>query len=146
MKRTSVFVVMVLLICLVFFTNDDIAKAADFSEDKLELDNEKIFLRYDPGLEEYRDMFYDYFHSGYWENRSNGVCLTLHPKLWAWSELDKYNAWMSVYATYYRSNYWDNTEIMRQQFYCHARFIYQLIERDWNLEPWKTSIDPINCN
>jgi|GEM_PF-6282213 len=103
-------------------------------------------LRVDPNLQRYREMFHDYFLDGYFEKRSNGVCLTLHPKYWAWSNQDKLNAWMSVYATFYRDWRWDNTEIMKQQFYCHARLIYRLIEREWNLEPWRTSMNPIDCN
>lgn len=105
-----------------------------------------VMARVDPNMEYYRNLFYNYFEDGYFETRDNGVCLTLHPKLWAWSDTDKSNAWMSVYANFYRDWRWDNTSIMKKQFYCHARFIYQLVEREWNLEPWRTEMDPIDCN
>ena len=64
-----------------------------------------------------------YFSYSYFETRSNGV--TLSPG---------------------NHSKWDNTEIMQEQFYCHARLGYSAMESEWNLEPWRTSMNPFTYN
>lgn len=94
-----------------------------------------------------RGVFSDYFSAGYWETRDNGVCLTLM-RTGAFFDLTPQitEAWNLTYARFGNDPEWDNTDIMEEQFFCHARFIYGVFERVWNLEPWKTSINPITCN
>lgn len=138
-------VVIILLLVMLFPT---LLSKVEAKEDSFQTEsiNNKVEIRYDPNLEQYKEMFSKYFHSGYFEKRNGKMTLTLHPKLWAWSSTDKSNAWMSVYANFYKSQHWNNTKVMRDQFYCHARLIYQLVEREWNLEPWRTSMNSITCN
>ena len=92
--------------------------------------------------------FFDYFYEGYWETRSNGLCLSLFPVTGRvnWTDADKLSAWNHVYSRYSGSSNWDNTACMKEQFYCHARLAYAIVEDEWNLEPWKTSINAITCN
>ena len=87
-----------------------------------------------------------YFSYSYFETRSNGVCLTLGNRLSYWSNSDKATGWMAVRISFQNHAYWVNTDIMEQQFYCHARLGYAIFETEWNLEPWKTSINSITCN
>lgn len=102
---------------------------------------------YDPVEQYWRDeVLPQYFSYSYFETRSNGVCLSLGNKLSYWSSDDKSTGWTAVRMTYRNHRYWDNTEIMKEQFYCHARLGYAAIENEWNLEPWKTSVNPITCN
>lgn len=103
----------------------------------------------DPDRDYYLRQFNNYFGSGYWETRSNGLCLTLYPKMNSlpWTSSDKNIAWNATYAKFGYNNYnWNNTACMKEQFYCHARLPYTLIEREWNLEPSKTSVSSITCN
>lgn len=87
-----------------------------------------------------------YFSYSYFETRDNGVCLSLGNRLSYWSSDDKSTGWTAVRISYQNHAYWDNTDIMEEQFYCHARLGYAAIESEWNLEPWKTSINSITCN
>ncbi|MGY3776580.1 DUF2599 domain-containing protein [Helcococcus sueciensis] len=135
----------ILLLIMIFPTLSNTVNANNGETELADVRNE-VVLRVDPNLQRFREMFHDYFYSGYFETKNGKITLTLHPKLWAWSSSDKSNAWMSVYATFYRSHHWANTSVMHDQFYCHARLAYQLIEREWNLEPWRTSMNPITCN
>lgn len=87
-----------------------------------------------------------YFSYSYFETRSNGVTLTLGNKLSYWSSDDKATGWTAVHVSFRNHSYWDNTDIMKEQFYCHARLGYSAIESEWNLEPWRTSMNYITCN
>lgn len=87
-----------------------------------------------------------YFSCSYFETRSNGVTLSLGNKLSYWSANDKSIGWNAVRISYQNNSKWDNTEIMQEQFYCHARLGYSAIESEWNLEPWRTSMNPFTCN
>ncbi len=104
-------------------------------------------LRYDPDELYYWKLFPSYFRSGYWEYRNGKITLTLNPiNTGIWLNSQKSNGWNSTYARFYKDSDWKNTSIMREQFYCHARLGYSSIETEWNLEPWRTSINPILCN
>lgn len=92
------------------------------------------------------EVFPQYFFYGYFENRSDGVTLSLGNKLSSWSSEDKENGWAATYISFRNNSNWDNTDCMKEQFYCHARLIYSAIESEWNLEPWKTTINSITCN
>lgn len=87
-----------------------------------------------------------YFSYGYFEERYDGTTLSLGNKLSYWSSEDKDTGWTATHISFGKDPQWDNTECMKEQFYCHARLVYALIEKEWNLEPWKTSIDPFTCN
>lgn len=107
--------------------------------------------RVDPDWQYYNSLFPTYFSSGYWETRADGLCLTLNPiNAPQWSSQAKDLAWNATYARfgYNGGSNWPNnkTAIMREQFYCHARLVYSSIETVWNLEPWRTSMNPITCN
>lgn len=87
-----------------------------------------------------------YFSYSYFETRDSGVTLSLGNKLSVWSAEDKNTGWNAVYISYRNHYLWDNTDIMEEQFYCHARLGYAAIEEEWNLEPWRTSMNYITCN
>lgn len=87
-----------------------------------------------------------YFSYSYFETRSNGITLSLGNKLSHWTSDDKDTGWTAVRISYQNHSYWDNTDIMKEQFYCHARLGYAAYESEWNLEPWRTSMNYITCN
>ncbi len=91
-------------------------------------------------------VFPKFFDYGYFEKRYNGDTLSLGNKKKHWSSKDKANGWNSVMARFYDDSRWDNTSVMEEQFYCHARLGYAAIEYEWNLEPWRTEMNPITCN
>lgn len=111
------------------------------------LSRSKVFLRYDP-LEQYyvQTVFPSYFSYGYFETRSNGITLSLGNTKSYWSSEDKAEGWTATYMKFRNNSNWNNTNIMKEQFYCHARLGYVFIEQEWNLEPWRTSMNPITCN
>lgn len=101
----------------------------------------------DPDESYWLQQFLVYFDYGYFEQRSDGWTLSLGPVPRAiWSDSDKSNGWNAVYTKFHDNVHWNNTDIMKEQFYCHARLVYSAIEEEWNLEPWRTSMNPITCN
>lgn len=101
----------------------------------------------DPDELYWLQQFPVYFDYGYFEERANGWTLSLGPvQRSVWSSSDKSNGWNSVYTKFRNNARWDNTDIMKEQFYCHARLVYSAVEEEWNLEPWRTSMNPITCN
>ena len=130
---------------------ESLQKEIEIGEKELELSNSipeymPTMTRMDPDEQYYLNLFWRYFNTGYWEWRSNGVCLTLKNKLNYWSSSDKANGWAATYTKFRKSSNWRNTNVMQQQFYCHARLGYAAYEHTWNLEPWRTSMNPITCN
>lgn len=130
---------------------ESLQKEIETSEKELELSNSiteymPTMTRMDPDEQYYLNLFWRYFNTGYWEWRSSGVCLTLKNKLNYWSSSDKANGWAATYTKFRKSSNWRNTYVMQQQFYCHARLGYAAYEHTWNLEPWRTSMNPITCN
>lgn len=100
----------------------------------------------DPTKEYWKyQVFPNYFSYGYFEQRDSGVTLSLGNKLSYWSSEDKSNGWTATYIRFSEQPQWDNTEIMKEQFYCHARLVYSAVEQEWNLEPWRTHMDPFTC-
>ncbi|WP_353885718.1 DUF2599 domain-containing protein [uncultured Eggerthella sp.] len=65
---------------------------------------------------------------------------------YAWSDVDKLNGWNTIYFNFSNDYRWANTSTMKEQFYCHARLVYSVIAGEWNLEPWRTSMNPFTCN
>lgn len=116
---------------------------------KAEIEMSKSTLvqpHYDAIDEYWKQFFHNYFSYGYFEVRDNGWCLSLGNKLSYWSNEDKATGWSATYASFHNNSHWDNTSVMEDQFYCHARLVYAALQDEWNLEPWKTSINPITCN
>lgn len=103
-------------------------------------------LRLDPDELDLIAKFTKYFDYGYFEERPSGLTLSLGNKLSYWSNSEKSEGWNSVYAKFHRDYRWSNTPMMKDQFYCHARLGYAAYEDEWNLEPWRTSMNPITCN
>lgn len=86
-----------------------------------------------------------YFSSGQWITRNGVVSLSLYPiNPKTWSTIAVGYAWDAVTAMYSSSSNWRNASVMREQFYCHA--LFAAWKTPWNLEPSKTSINPITCN
>ena len=113
---------------------------------EMEMADRSIKPTADPDKIYWINQFPNYFSYGYFEIRSNGLTLSLGNKLHYWSAQNKANGWNSVYAKFSDDNRWAHTNVMREQFYCHARLGYAAFEKEWNLEPWRTSINPITCN
>lgn len=125
----------------------EIGRTSLLAEIEMSQTNAPIMPVYDAIEQYWRDeVLPQYFSYSYFEIRDNGVCLTLGNKLSYWSNSDKATGWMAVYMSFRNHSYWDNTDIMEEQFYCHARLGYAAIESEWNLEPWKTSINYFTCN
>lgn len=130
---------------------DSLQKEIETSEKELALSNSipeymPTMTRMDPDEQYYLNLFWRYFNNGYWEWRANVLCLTLQSKLNYWSSSDKANGWAATYTRFRKSSNWRNTNIMQQQFYCHARLGYAVYDHTWNLEPGRTSMNPITCN
>ncbi|HIV80297.1 MAG TPA: DUF2599 domain-containing protein [Candidatus Avanaerovorax faecigallinarum] len=107
-------------------------------------------LRVDANELYWRGQFASYFEYGRFENRNGEICLSLKPKLRVYApEQNRINGWNATFATFHNHQYWKNTECMEDQFYCHAQYgkFGELIGgEEWNLEPHKTSINPVTCN
>ncbi|MFV0502462.1 MAG: DUF2599 domain-containing protein [Lachnospirales bacterium] len=108
-------------------------------------------MRINPDIADAIRYYGTYIKSSDWINRSGVISLSINPKginsvKDAWNNLEKERAWGAIYAAHYRDSKWRNTSVMKKQFYCHARLFYSSFKQPWNLEPHKTSIDPIRCN
>ncbi len=91
--------------------------------------------------------FFDLFSNGYWQVRNGQIDLSLWPREKKyWSEEEKFYGWNLTYDKFSYDPSWDNTECMKEQFYCHARLGYSWLQDEWNLEPWRTSMNAITCN
>ena len=104
--------------------------------------------RYNEDLMYWINQFPKYFSYGRWDySRPEGVNLALGPlSNVSWSEGNISNAWNATYSKFYDDSEWNNTNCMKEQFYCHARLSF-VAGSEWNLEPWKTSMsNPIFCN
>ena len=86
-----------------------------------------------------------YFSSGQWITRNGVISLSLYPiNPKTWSTVAVGYAWDAVTARFSFYSYWQNASVLREQFYCHA--LFAAWKSPWNLEPSKTSINPITCN
>lgn len=100
----------------------------------------------DPDETYWSGQFPNYFFYGRWIDREAGISLSLHPRnggIWVLS--DSNNAWNTVFARFHRNSNWANSASMQEQFFCHWR-LASGIKLPWNLEPWKTSVNPYTCN
>lgn len=110
-------------------------------------ESQAIQPRYDPIAAEWAARFPEFFSYGYFENRDSGWTLSMAPHTkHIWSDQEKSDGWQATYCKFKQNVHWDNTNIMREQFYCHARLGYSFAQDEWNLEPWRTSMDPFTCN
>ena len=101
---------------------------------------------YNDDLAYWISQFPKYFSYGGWKTGAQGINLALRPiNNVYWSASDMENGWNATYSKFYDDPQWDNTNCMKAQFYCHARRPIAA-QGEWNLEPWRTSIDPIFCN
>ncbi len=90
-------------------------------------------------------QFPTYFSSGGWINRQGLVSLSLYPKNpITWTSAKAAYAWYSTMARFDEDYRWANTNVMKEQFYCH--WTLGSWKSPWNLEPSKTSINPVTCN
>ncbi len=118
---------------------EKIAKVTLEEEIRISKDQNKS-MKAEPGADE---LFYTYFSGGGWAHRNTGWSLGMVPK----RNDNKNAAWNGVYAKFYRTSQWDNSDSMEKQFYCHARnFWPYTTEEEWNLEPWRTSTNYFTCN
>lgn len=86
-----------------------------------------------------------YFSNGEWITRDRVVSLSLYPINPAyWTQAQAGRAWYSTYVKFSESTKWANTSVMKDQFYCH--WTLAIRKSPWNLEPSKTSINPVTCN
>lgn len=103
--------------------------------------------RYDPDAMEWAERFPEFFSYGKFEERSDGWTLSLGPiEKFYWSDQMKSDGWQATYFRFYKNSHWANTDVMEEQFYCHARLVYSWMQDEWNLEPWRTSMNWITCN
>lgn len=89
--------------------------------------------------------FKEFFTKGEWITRSGVLSLSLYPiNPILWSKVAAGNAWDAVVLMYSWSPKWGNPSVMKEQFFCH--WTLASWKSPWNLEPSKTSINPITCN
>lgn len=83
--------------------------------------------------------FFDWFRSGYWRTRADGVCLTLVPNgfqnTWDPDLALMHFTWDRVAGKFASSGNWYNYYGLENQYDCH--YVYAKNEPDWNLEPWR---------
>lgn len=95
-------------------------------------------------------QFPNYFNYGTWKYDNQGRAnLALGPiNTGIWSSTDAANGWNATYTKFRNDSQWGNKNVacMKDQFYCHARPVYSTIAGEWNLEPWRSSMNPITCN
>ena len=95
--------------------------------------------------------YHDYFEYSWWRQRDyDGTqkwCLSIEPKAsYSWQEPNASQyAWNIIYNMHGQSSRWDNTLSMEKQFMCHAHFAGGW-KTPWNLEPWRTNVNPFTCN
>lgn len=124
----------------------DIARDSLYKEIALS-EAQSVQPLYDPEEQYWLAQFPIYFSYGRFEERSDGWTLSLGAKNSGyWTDTDKSNGWNATFFKFYEHPQWDNTDIMKEQFYCHARLFYSSIETEWNLEPWRTKMNFITCN
>ncbi|HAP15512.1 MAG TPA: hypothetical protein DCR07_05325 [Lactococcus sp.] len=103
--------------------------------------------RYNPDEVAWAERFPEFFSYGYFEQRDTGWTLSMAPHTkHVWSDQEKSDGWQATYFRFYKKPQWNNTDIMEQQFYCHARLGYSFAQDEWNLEPWRTSMNWFTCN
>lgn len=88
--------------------------------------------------------YYDYFSKSVWITR-DVVSLSIYPINLAWPSSQIETAWQFIVDRHSSDSHWDNEKIMRKQFWCHVNFAGSM-KTPWNIEPHKTSINPITCN
>lgn len=102
--------------------------------------------RYNEDVAYWIGQFPNYFSYGRWGVSSSGVNLALGPRSGvSWTSGNISNAWNATYSKFHGDSQWQHTNCMKSQFYCHAQ-LSAFAGSEWNLEPWKTSINPITCN
>lgn len=94
----------------------------------------------------------DYFEYSKWyaddrgDAPENEYYLSVMPKSNSmWQEPNgAENAWNRLYYMHGQSSHWYNTASMEKQFLCHAHFAGGW-KTPWNLEPWRTNVNPFTC-
>jgi hypothetical protein len=98
---------------------------------------------YDPTQEAYYEK---YFSSASWIYRDGVVSLSMYPiSPLKWIAPAPSRAWGSIVYKHSSDYRWKNTSVMKDQFYCHY-WLAGSFKVPWNIEPHKTSINPITCN
>lgn len=87
----------------------------------------------------------DYFEKSYWITRDGEISLSIYPINLAWSTSQIETTWDIIRGVHESDREWDNTQTMRSQYWCHVNFAGSM-KTPWNIEPWKTSINPFTCN
>lgn len=98
---------------------------------------------YDPLQEEYYEK---YFNGSSWIDRDGVISLSMYPDApLTWIGSAPARAWGSIVYKHSSDYRWQNTDIMEDQFYCHY-WLAGSFKIPWNIEPHKTSINPVTCN
>lgn len=88
--------------------------------------------------------YYSYFSKSIWIQRDL-ISLSIYPINLAWPSSQIETAWQFIVERHSSDPQWDNEKIMRKQFWCHVNLAGK-IKTPWNIEPEKTSINPLTCN
>lgn len=87
------------------------------------------------------DDFSQWFSSGSWVNRENGICLSLAHTGWAYTGCPTGLitwSWNTVVNKFSSSSHWTNEQGMAEQYQCHVNFA--TTKNPWNLEPWRPAV------
>ncbi|BDR76984.1 DUF2599 domain-containing protein [Clostridium tetani] len=111
---------------------------------------------YNLSLNARSDKLTDYFYSVKWITRDGVVSLSIDPKPALYvvnmgddrAEYERFlkakKGWDIIVKQFSKDSRWKNTKIMEKQYLCHVG--YGGIKRPWNIEPHRTSMNPMNCN
>lgn len=130
----------VIILMMVGMTTTNVAQAIDNSTPYYETPSGKEFEYY------FRDAYWqlrEYKELGYQKD----WCLTIVPnqdRNWGLLSSDREQAWNYILARFGNDYRWDNESILKKQFNCHVR--YNFFKKVWNIEPWRTSYNFVDCN
>lgn len=85
--------------------------------------------------------FSDYYNSGQWITRADGVSLELNAKSWR-NQPNKFQytrvAWATVVTEFSGTDNWYNENGLEDQHSCHVDFA--ALQTLWHLEPWRPDV------
>jgi len=89
--------------------------------------------------------YYDYLTKSFWITRNGIKSLSIYPINLAWGPAGINKAWAALKRFHSWNKEWYNEDSLYKQFMCHVNFAGSM-KTLWNIEPSKTSINPITCN
>lgn len=105
--------------------------------------NNNLLENNDTGITPYRIDNGTWIGRAYWITRDGVKSISIYPNI-SKSGFTGAKAWTELKANFKGYADWKNETVLKKQFDCHVR--YGKLKIPWNIEPSKTSINPITCN